>query len=110
MMGSMLGVLFLSVYLASRSRTLVLDGNCIVFSGGAEVNGKMQFRKTVVETDEIQFVESRFRKGDGIVAEDTYFHTLTLADGTRITVTLYEYGKESEKEILEWLHSAIFRN
>lgn len=110
MMGSMLGILFLSVCLASRSRTLVLDENCIVFPRGAQVNGKRPFRKTVVKTDEVRLVESCFRKGDGIVAADTYFHILTLADGTKLTVTLYEYGKESEKEILEWLHSATFRN
>lgn len=107
MLGGLLGILFFSCYLAEKSRTLVIDGDKMIFPRGADKNGKMVFQKTAVKLDEICAVESRLRRGDKLLTEDTYFHALTLKDGTRITVTLYEYGKDSEKEILEMIKNSI---
>lgn len=103
MLGGMLGILFFSCYLAVKSRTLVIDGDEVTFPRGAHKNGKMVFQKTTVKLNQIRAVESKFRKGDGLIALDTYFYTLTLEDGVALTVTLYEYGKDSERELLEIL-------
>lgn len=101
MMGGLLGIIFFSYFLAERSRALIISANQIVFPRGAEINGKTVFQKTVIKTNEISSVEIKSYKGDGLIAKDTFFYTLRLADGRIITVTLYHYGKEAEKEIFE---------
>lgn len=42
----------------------------------------------------------------GSGCDDRYYHTLKLKNGTNITVTLYAYGKEAEKEIIQILSAA----
>lgn len=105
--GGMFSYLFLVCYFAERSRTLRIDSNTVIFPRGANVNGKMVLKKTVVKIDEISFVESKLYEGDGLFSSDCYFHTLTLKDGAKITVTLYSYGKAAEKEILEFIKNSI---
>ena len=107
MMGGLLGVLFFSCFLAEKSRALIIDTDKIIFPRGAEKNGKTVFKKTVVRICDIDSVESKFRKGDKIFSDDCFFYTFRLKDGTSITVTLYAYGKEAEKEILETIKSSI---
>ena len=99
--GALMSILFLSCYFADKSRALVIDADKITFPRGADKNGKMVFQKTVISLEEIRSVESEFHRGDGIISGDCFFHTLRLKDGTEVTVTLYAYGKEGEKEILE---------
>lgn len=101
MMGGLLGVIFFSCLLAEKGRSLIIGADWIVFPRGAEINGKTVFQRTVVKTSEIRSVEIKSFKGDGLIAKDTDFYTLKLTDGRKITVTLYCYGKEAEKEIFE---------
>ena len=107
LLGGLLGVIFLACFLAEKSRALIIDADKIVFPRGAEKNGKTVFQKTVVRICDIGSVESKFRKGDKIISDDCFFYTFKLKDGTSITITLYAYGKEAEKEILETIKSSI---
>ena len=100
-LGGMFGILFLSCFLAEKSRALIIDTEKIIFPRGADKNGKMVFQKTTVKLCDINSVDTKLYKGDGIISKDTSFHTINLKDGTIITVTLYAYGKEAENEILE---------
>lgn len=106
-LGGLLGVLFFSCFLAEKSRALIIDKGEIVFPRGIDKNGKMVFQKTVVRMDEISSVESKFYKGDKIISGDCLFHILKLKNGTKLTVTLYAYGKEAEIEILEFIKNSI---
>ncbi len=107
MTGGLLGILFFFGFFAEKSRDLIIDADKIVFPRGAEVNGKTSFQKTVVKTKEIASVKINFSKGDGLIAKDTNFYTLRLTNGKKVTVTLYHYGKEAEKEIFETIKSFV---
>ena len=100
-LGGVFGILFLICFLAEKSRALIIDTEKIIFPRGADKNGKIVFQKTTVKLCDINSVDTKLYKGDGIISKDTSFHTINLKDGTKITVTLYAYGKESENEILE---------
>lgn len=106
LMGGLSGVIFFSCFLAENSRVLAIDTDRIIFPRGAEINGKIVFNKTVVRICDIRSIESKFRKGDKIISNDCFFYTLKLKDGTSVTVTLYAYGKEAEKEILETIKNS----
>ena len=107
MMGGLLGILFFSCFLAEKSRVLIISADQIIFPRGAEINGKTVFQKTTIQTTQIRSVETKFYPGDGVIAKDTNLYTLRLKDGTSVTFTLYAYGKEAEKEILETIKSSI---
>ncbi len=107
LVGGMLSLIFLPCYLAERSRALVITSDKITFPKGAQKNGKISFRKTVIKFEEISSLRSDFHKGDKVISKDCFFHKLKLKDGTEITVTLYHYGKESENEILEVIQKNI---
>ena len=100
-LGGVFGILFLIFFLAEKSRALIIDTEKIIFPRGADKNGKIVFQKTTVKLCDINSVDTKLYKGDGIISKDTSFHTINLKDGTKITVTLYAYGKEAENEILE---------
>ena len=106
LMGAMLSIVFLPCYFAERSRYLVMDAERIILPRGAVKNGKLCFRRTVINTDEICAMKSVLRKGDRFVTKDTFFHTVILKDGTSIQFTLYAYGKD-EEEILEGIKKHI---
>ena len=101
MLGGPMSILFLACFFAEKSRYLTIDCEKIVLPRGADKNGKMVFQKTTVKLCDISSVDTKLYKGDGIISKDTYFHTIKLKDGTKITVTLYAYGKEAENEIWE---------
>ncbi len=107
MLGGMLGVLFFVCFLVEKHRCLIINADCVVFPRGTEINGKKVFKKTIVRICDIGSVESKFYKGDKIVSNDCFFYTLRLKDGTSVTVTLYAYGKEAEKEIWETIKNSI---
>ena len=107
LMGGLLGVIFFSCFLAEKSIVLLIGADQITFPRGADINGKTVFQKTTIPKKQIRSVEIKFQPGDGVIAKDTNFYTLRLKDGTRVTVTLYTYGKEAEKEILETIKSSI---
>lgn len=107
MLGGLMGILFAVCFFAERSRALVIDTDKFVFPRGADINGKVSFKKTVINKNEICSIESKFYKGDKIISGDCFFHTLKLKDGTKVTVTLYAFGKEAEKEILEIIKKSI---
>jgi len=107
LMGGLLGVIFFSCFLAEKSRALVIDTGRIILPRGAEINGRTVFQKTIIQTNQIRSVETNYYSGDGVIAKDTNFYTLRLKDGMRVTVTLFAYGKEAEKEILETIKSGI---
>ena len=65
------------------------------------LKGVVICQKTVVRICDLNSVESKFDKGDKIISDDCFFYTLRLKDRTSVTVTLYAYGKEAEKEIFE---------
>lgn len=105
--GVVLGILFFSCFLAEKSRGLIIDNEKIIFPRGAEKNGKMVLQKIVVRFCDISSVDTKLYKGNGLVSKDASFYTIKLKDETKITVTLYAYGKEAEKEILEAIKRSI---
>ena len=107
LLGGLLGVIFLACFLAEKSRALIIDTDKIIFPRGAERNGKTVFQKTVVRICDLSSIESKFHKGDKIISDDCFFYTFRLKDGTSITITLYAYGKEAEKEILKTIKSGM---
>ena len=106
-LGGFLTLLFLCCFLAEKSRHLTIDDEKIVLPRGANINEKTSFRRIIINTNEIRSIKSELHKGDGIIAKDTLFHTLTLNDGTRIKFTLYAYGKDAEDEILAAIKKLI---
>ena len=107
LMGGLLGVIFFTCFLAEKSRILIMDKDRVIFPRGAYINGKSAFQKTIVRICDISSVKRKFHRGDRIISDDCFFYTLRLKDGTSVTVTLYAYGKEAEKEIWEALKSSI---
>ena len=107
LLGGLLGVIFLACFFAEKSRALIINKDKVIFPRGAKKNGKTVFQKTVVRISDISSVESKFHKGDEIISDDCFFYTFKLKDGTSITITLYAYGKEAEKEILETIKSSM---
>ena len=107
MLGGLMSVLFLSSFFSEISRYVTIDDEKIVLPRGANINEKISFNRTIVNTNEIRSIKSELHKGDGIIAKDTLFHTLTLNDGTRIKFTLYAYGKDAEDEILATIKKLI---
>lgn len=105
--GGLLGIFFFVCFVAEKSRVLMIDSDKIILPKGAMINGKTIFQKTVIKMCEIKSIESCLHKGDGLVSKDTYFHTLKLEDSRKVTVTLYAYGKEAEKEILETIKKNV---
>ena len=101
MLGALMSILFLCCFFAEKSRYLTIDNEKVILSRGADINEKKSFRKTVINISEIHSIKSELYKGDGIISKDTFFYTLKLKDGTVIRFTLYDYGKDAEKEILE---------
>ncbi len=106
-LGGLMSILFLSCFFAEKSRYLTIDDEKIVLPRGANINEKISFSRTIINTNKIQSIKSELYKGDGIIAKDTFFHTLTLNDGTRINFTLYAYGKDAEEEILAVIKKRI---
>ena len=107
LMGGLLGIIFFSCFIAEKGRALIINADQITFPRGTEINGKTVFQKTTIQSKQIRSVEIKFQPGDGVIAKDSNFYTLRLKDGTRVTFTLYAYGKEAEKEILETIKSSI---
>lgn len=105
--GGIMSILSLCVFLATKSRVLIIDTEKIIFPRGAKKNGKLVLQKTVIKPEDIRSVESNLYTGDGVISKDCLFYTLTLKDGTKVTVTLYEYGKDAEKEILDTIQKSI---
>lgn len=105
--GVTVSLLLLVCYLSEKDRSLAMDAHKIILPRGVYVNGKMAFKKTVVKMSKIKSVESKLHNGDGLISKDTFFHTLNLKDGTKVTVTLYAFGKKTEKEILETIQKSI---
>ena len=107
MLGGLMSILFLSCFFAEKSRYLTINDEKIVLPRGADINEKTSFNRTIINTNKIYSIRSELHKGDGIIAKDTFFHTLTLNDGTRIKFTLYAYGKDAEDEILSAIKKLI---
>ena len=107
MLGGLMSILFLSCFFAEKSRYLTISDEKIVLPRGADINEKTSFNRTIINTNKICSIKSELNKGDGIIAKDTFFHTLTLNDGTRIKFTLYAYGKDAEDEILTAIKKLI---
>ena len=106
-LGAMMSILFLCIYFAERSRWLRIDDSEIVLPRGVDNNGKIVLKRTIIKMDEIVSVESKFYKGDKIISGDCFFHTLKFKDNTKITFTLYAYGKEAEREIIETIKKSV---
>ena len=105
--GGFMSIFFLPLFFAEKSRWLIIDADKIILPRGADHNGRTVIKRTVIKTDEIISLESRFYKGDKIFTGDCFFYTLKLKNGTKITFTLYAYGKEAEKEIVETIKNRI---
>ena len=110
MLGSLISILFLSCFFAEKSRYLTINDEKIVLPRGAYKNGKMSFKRTIINVNEICSIKSELYKGVEIISKDTLFHTLTLKDGTTIKFTLYAYGKKVENEILEMIREILLTN
>lgn len=108
----LLFILFLAIFFAEKSRYLTVDDRQITLPRGAIINGKTAFSKTLIEFDFVCSFESKFRNGDhgvfaliisllgGVNAKDTTFYSIKLINDDTVTFTLYEFGKESETEIV----------
>ena len=107
LLGGFMSILSLSCFFAEKSRWLTIDADKIILPRGAIINEKISFRRTIINTNEIRSIKSELYKGDGIISKDTLFHTLKLKNGAKITFTLYAYGKEAEKEIVETIKIAF---
>ena len=107
MLGGLMSILFLSCFFAEKNRYITVDDEKIVLPRGANINEKTSFSRTIININEIRSIKSELHKGDGIIAKDTLFHTLTLNDGTKIMFTLYAYGKDAEDEILAAIKKLI---
>jgi len=107
--GGLPGILFLLCFLAEKSRVLIIDNEKIVFPRGAVQNGKTVRQKTAVKFCDITSIDYKLIKGDGIFVKDAYFYTIKIKGGTKITVTLYEYGKHAENEIFETIKDRIVK-
>lgn len=105
--GGLMSILFITCFFAEKSHRLTINSDEIVLPRGAERNGKMCFKRTIIKLNDIASVESKFYKGDKIISGDCFFHTLKLKDGTKITFTLFAYGKDAEKEIIETIKMSI---
>ena len=100
-------ILCIGCFFSENSREIIIDDNQIILPRGTEYNGKTVYKKIVINLDKLASIERKFYKGDGIIAKDTCFYTLKLNDGVKITFTLYSYGKQAEKEIIETLQKYI---
>lgn len=105
--GGLMSILFITCFFAENSHWLTINGDEIVLPRGADRNGKKIFQRTIIKLNEIVSVESKFYKGDKIISNDCFFHTLKLKDGAKITFTLFAYGKDAEKEIIETIKKSI---
>lgn len=112
-MGAPLTVLLAAVFFGVASRNLTLDDEKIVFPRATRINGKNHFKRRAVPFEEICSFSSKFAEGDhgwavlisfvltGNAQRDTIFYSVKTKDGTSIDFTLFDYGKETEKEIAE---------
>ena len=107
MFGGLMSFLFLSCFVAEKSRYITIDDKRIVLPKCTDKSGKMLLRKTIIHFAEIRSITSKLYKGDGIISKDTFIHTLTLKDGTMLYFTLYAYGKDAENEILKTITQRI---
>ncbi len=105
--GGLMSILLITCFFAEKSRWLTINGDEIVLPRVVDNDGKMVFERTVIKRDKIGSIANKLYKGDGLISKDTYFHTLKLKDGTKITFTLYAYDKEAEKEIIETIKRSI---
>ena len=105
--GGLLSILFITCFFAEKSHWLTINGDEIVLPRGVEKNGKMIIKRAIIKLNDIASVESKFYKGDKIISGDCFFYTLKLKDGTKITFTLFAYGKDAEKEIIETIKRAF---
>ena len=107
MLGGFLTILFVASTFAERSRFVAIDLDEISLPRGTEINGKTVFQRTRVKLSEIAALESKQHKGVFLITEDACFYTLKLNDDVKITFTLYAYGKQAEKEIIEVIKDSI---
>ncbi len=98
--GGMMGIFFLLLFLAEKSRSLLINKEKMVLPRGVKINGQIVFKTTIVKLDDISNIEGKFYRGDGIFTKDTDFYTIKLKNSTRIEFRLSDYGKCAEKEIL----------
>ncbi len=105
--GGIFGFFLTMAYFSQKSRVLTLDEEKVVLPRGAYINEKLSFSKTSIKKSGICCVERTFFKGDKIISEDTYFYTVKLKDGTKVTFPLYEYGKKAEEEIFGLLKGYV---
>ena len=73
MLGAIMSILFLSCFLADKSRYLTIDDEKIVLPRGANINEKTSFNRIIINTNEIRSIKSELYKGDGIISKDTLF-------------------------------------
>jgi hypothetical protein len=105
--GGLLGILFLCCYFAEKGRVIIIDADRITFPRGVEIDGKTFYKKTAIRMCEINSVFSNLHRGDGLINKDTYIYTLKLKNGKKVSFTLYAYGEEAERGIIETIRKNI---
>ena len=106
MVGLGLCIPFSTAYIASKTRWMIIDNEKIVFHLSVSVNGKSVPKETV-RFDEIDSIESKFRKGDLVFVGDCFIHRMKLTDGSEIEFFLHEYGRDTEEKIIETIKNRI---
>ena len=107
-LGGFFSLLFFGVFLAEKSRFLVIDDQKIIFPRGATQNGKLAWQRTTVNRADLISMERELHRGDPLIdSKDCFCYILTLKDGTKVSVHLYAYGKNGEKEIAETIRQNI---
>ena len=120
LLGGGFGIIFVPVFIAERSRYLIIDEEKVIFPPGCNQNEKLVFQRLEVRFDEICSVKIDFHKGEsefmaivwglfGLTSVgDQYSYTLNLIDDTKIEVgCLYQYGEKAEKEISEMICRSV---
>jgi hypothetical protein len=105
--GAFFTFLFLLLYLAEKSRFLLISMEEINLPRGSEKSGKTVFQRLTVRFDQIASFSAKLHTGDEVISKGCYFYTLKLKDSTEIVFTLYHYGKNAEKDITKTIESNI---
>lgn len=92
--GGIPSVFLLILFFAERSRSLIIDGDKIVFPRTPD-------GKAVVYINKIESLDRFLFKGDNVISKDCFLYRLKLKSGKTHDFYLYQFGKAAEEEIFE---------
>lgn len=99
-MGSLMGILFLAVFIAEFKAYLLMDDEKISFHLDHRTARFLWKRNTVYYRD-IDYISVRLVKGVNLLTADAYYFDFHLKNGDKFAETFWMYGKKQEREIRE---------